>query len=253
MLIGDCVTRGKLEIGSAVLIRIGDRLFAATAKHCIGDAPYFVFGDKFSLPAKPTKFLKCVSHASMDIGFVELPADITPHGCSIENLDTSPPVLPTDPRSPQPPFYYVVGYPWEERTQVGDTMAMWVSSFGTLPIKVQNDLYQFTYPLKYVQFENGTPVEHDMPAHPKGFSGGGVWRFVPQEPGKLYVPSNHIKLHGIVYSWGGSYSRQVNAVTISCWLQFLYGYYPDLQSLLAAKFPFLAAPASRATHASAPG
>jgi hypothetical protein len=239
MLIADSQTKGSLEIGSAELVRIGGRLFAATANHCIGKAPYLVFGDRFALPAPPTPLLNCIKHPSLDIGVLELLPDSTPHGCSVENLDTAAPVLPTDPRSPKPPFHFVVGYPWDERKLAGDLLGMKAVAFGTHPIKVEDHRYQFTYPLRFAHYEGEKLVIGDKPVTPHGFSGGGVWQFVPPAEGKLYTPADQIRLCGIQYAWGGAVERQVYVVPISYWIKVVYDNYPDLQDLLAAKFPFL--------------
>lgn len=185
MIIADSQTKGSSEMGTAELVRIGTRLFAATAKHCVGEAPYLVLGDRFELPAPPTPLLKCIKHSSLDIAVLELETDSTPHGCSIENLDTTAPVLPADPRSPKPPFHFVVGYPWDERTESGNLLEMKAVAFSTHPIKVEDDRYQFTYPVSFVRYAGQSLVLGDKPATPHGFSGGGVWQFVPTEKGKL--------------------------------------------------------------------
>jgi hypothetical protein len=238
LIIADCQTRGSLQIGTAVLIRIANRLFAATAKHCIGNAPLLVFGEEFSLPSPPTPFLRCLSHPNLDIGLLEVKADTTPYGCSVESLDASIPVLPEDPRSPKPPFHWIVGYPWAEAEQTGDLLRITAVSVGTHPVKVEATRYQFTYPLQFFRLVGDSPESGDKPETPHGFSGGGIWRFVPSEANRLFVPGDNIRLCGIQSEWWKP-ERHAYVVPISCWIKFVYDHYADLQHLLAERFPFL--------------
>jgi hypothetical protein len=237
-IIADCQTRSSLQIGTAVLIRIAHRLFAATAKHCIGNAPFLVFGKNFDLPATPTPFLRCLTHPTLDIGLLEIKTDTSPYGCSVENLDTSLPVLPEDPRSPKPPFYWIVGYPWAEAKKIGDLLKIKAVSVGTHPVRVEEARYQFTYPLSFCRLVGDSPEIGDHPETPHGFSGGGIWRLVPSEVGKLFVPGENIRLCGIQYEWQKP-DRHAHIAPISCWIRFVYDHYPDLQHLLAQTFPFL--------------
>jgi hypothetical protein len=237
-IVADCLTSVSLQIGTAVLIRIANRLFAATAKHCIGEAPLLVFDQDFALPTVPTPFLRSLTHPTLDIGLLEVTTDTTPYGCSVDNLDTSSPVLPEDPRSPKPPFHWIVGYPWAEAKHTGGLLSIKAVSVGTHPVRVEDARYQFTYPLRFCRLVGDSPEIGDQPETPHGFSGGGVWRFAPSEVGKLFVPGENIRLCGIQYEWRRP-ERRAHIVPISCWIKFVYDHYPDLQRLLAERFPFL--------------
>jgi hypothetical protein len=235
----DCVNRtSKVPIGTAVLIRIADRLFAATAKHCVVASPLLVVEQNFSLPAKPTRVRKILGHPSLDVGLVELDPELTPRGCSLDNLDVSLPEIPEDPRTPKPPFHWIVGYPDDETAQVGGILRLpqvWVS---THPIIIEEHRYTFSYPLQFYRIAGDTPKLGDQPQTPVGFSGGGLWWFVQPEAGELVSPERNVRLRGIQSAWFNE-KRHSYLIPIKCWIQLVYDYYPVLRTCLKNKFPFL--------------
>src|SRR5689334_2169115 len=54
-------------VGSGVLVGIGDRLFVATAAHCIGPAPHVIVRADFTIPCEPTHLLGSGRVANRDI------------------------------------------------------------------------------------------------------------------------------------------------------------------------------------------
>src|SRR5258706_398734 len=83
-------------MGAGVLVDVGDRLFVATARHCIEDQP-IVLEDKFSLPARASRItiLRRGVHPTLDVGFLEIEprADVSilQRGrCSLDMLCVQP-------------------------------------------------------------------------------------------------------------------------------------------------------------------
>lgn len=229
----------NVEGGTAVLIRIGDRLFAATVAHCIGSAPYLAFDDQFPFPPEPTPTRNIVRHPMLDLALIELDPNRTGRGCGLETLDMTPPALPADPRQPGPPGYWIVGYPQRAHTRTNDTLTFTLVPAGTHPVAVADTRYTFTYPVRFVRILDGEPVLGTSPETPHGFSGGGIWRFVEPPAGRPLIPGEFVRLAAIEYEWLKTH-RHVYGVPIRHWIELVYDHYRDLRPLLVSHFSFLA-------------
>jgi hypothetical protein len=237
-ILDDCRSP-SLQAGTAILIRIGDRLFAATAAHCIGPAPYLAFDQEFPLPTDPTPARYIARHPMLDIGLIEVDSSRTGRSCGLETLDVTPPVLPADPRRPERPGYWIVGYPRAEDSRTRDALILTAVSVGTHPVEVADVRYTFTYPVRFVRLVDGEPVSGTSPESPVGFSGGGIWRFADDPSDGLLIPSSFVRLTAIQSAWQSSI-RHAYCVPIRHWIELVYDHYADLRSLLVSHFSFLA-------------
>ena len=70
----DC-RQSVLALGTSVLIGIGHRLFAATAKHCLERSPSLVLNKQYLLPCPPYPALAVEYAVNRDIGYIEIAND----------------------------------------------------------------------------------------------------------------------------------------------------------------------------------
>ncbi len=227
----------RTKWGSAVLIEIGGRLFAATASHCIGRNLFLLLNRAFQLPTNPTptRSIFKLDQDMMDIAAVELENDARLSRCSVENIAVDRPVVPADETKPGRPFYYVCGFPSAEYRWQGGEIHIRAISLATFPQSISPDVYKFAYPTTVSERFGDQFI--DKPAGtPHGFSGGGLWKFHPPEPGEIYSPRN-ARLYGIQYEWHDNddidKGRRIYCVPIRHWINLIASNYPDLRGALS--------------------
>jgi hypothetical protein len=118
-------------MGSAVLMRAGDHLFALTAEHCTSDEMQLAFplGDG----QKPgSRILTAHKSPPLDIAVLELEDRPDVLACHIEQLCIDLPIpagKDTDPATV--PIFWVVGYPYLMSQFTGNILSAPKEVFGT--------------------------------------------------------------------------------------------------------------------------
>ena len=232
-------------IASGVLIEIGNHLFVATAAHCITTTPAIIFKlGRHPFPPPKTKWLKIGRNTILDIGFIEIENNPNLQRCSVDNLSVELPALPKDPRKPEKSdFFCICGFPETIMELAPDKIPERICRgvLRTHPQVITEELYQFNYGSRF-KFPKGMTLEETMqPDRPHGFSGSGLWKCNPPQPG-VVVPLN-IKLYGIQYEWHDNDSksplRVIWCAPIRQWIKYIYDAYSDLTRILEDRFEFL--------------
>ena len=226
------------EAGAGVFVQIGERLFVATAAHCMKRDAFIANEKGFEFPSKPAvTILNRGADWDIDIGFLEVDVDnhvkaLNRSVCSLDQLALSNLVVGD--------MHHVVGYPVGNWTQQGITTELVKCGFGSQFQEKEGDYLIFPFPKKEnwfrpfgEDFKKATFIET-----PEGFSGGGLWAFNRVSDGELFVPAKHIKLRGIQSAWWIE-RRLVMCVPIQRWLELIHEAYPDLRPELEAKCPSL--------------
>jgi hypothetical protein len=229
---------GLLEVGAAVLVQIGRRLFAATAAHCMTGQTCIVKEQSFYLPLdSPVKVANRGANDALDIGFLELEDDENLRAlgrsfCALGQLALSD--LPAG--GP----LHVIGYPIEAVSLQDRTVEIIKRGFMSQFQEKEGDYLLFPFPAKESWFHAVEEGFERATFHetPKGFSGGGLWGFNPIQDGELFVPAKQIKLAGIQSAWWPQ-RRLLRCVPILRWLQLIHAGYPDLRADIEAVFPVL--------------
>lgn len=239
-VIVDC-RQSVLSVGTVVLIGIGNRLFAATAKHCLEHAPSLLLSKHFQVPCQPYPALAVGYAENRDIGYIEIANDPELLRLTLDNLCDQLPPVPANPEMYAGPYFFIVGYPASAFTKVAGVNGVWVKNFSTFPCRVSRDEYVCHYPVSLTHFsEESSECEAEtVEGTPHGYSGGGVWSLHEGMPGQLTIPSELIRLHAIQTQWDPS-MRTVKSIPISRWLELVYRKYPDLRELIASSFPSVA-------------
>lgn len=243
---------------SGTLVSIGERVFMATASHCVqtpaSSSRYWILGDQPRLKSEGIPVVVAAwstPNNFPDVGVFELDgvslANCTPKiPCPIDRLKIS-----GTGRSDR--LASLVGNPGqylekESRSSRQGLKAV-VISYNSLPIgisewprfKADPALDQGVDILMHypsgtgdtTQLDTGLPIE--LP-NPEGMSGGGLW---DQGFGIKGVWSvDDAFLFGIQRAWF-SHHRFVRAVQIKHWLRLVYQHYPDLHTILDGQFPDL--------------
>jgi len=90
------------QIGTGILVGVEDRLFVASAAHCLGPNPFLIMThDEFPIPCNPTPLLNRGRAGNRDIGFLELENDPAVPRLSVESLCPDPPPILPDPQRPE--------------------------------------------------------------------------------------------------------------------------------------------------------
>jgi hypothetical protein len=235
----------KQAIGAGVLIEIKDRLFVATAAHCMPQNGFCIVDEKgFPYPYRgPGVVTDCrhKPHPQIDIGYLELDKTDQERLRALNRSYCSLSQLSTDAIS-HGGMVHVLGYPVDTIVRDHQTRTFNLSkmAFGS-PFQVPvGDYLTLNYPLMGWRHSVSDTEweEQKFPTTPNGFSGGGWWVFHRPAPGELFNPAKHVKLVGIQSSWNFVH-RVVNGVPIIRLLELIHEDYPDLRQELEQEFPVL--------------
>ncbi len=227
------------HLGTAVLLRSGERLFAFTAAHNIKDDTTIHF--RLSSDSKRTKFdvLSTYVHPKYD---PELP--VSKFDLAILELEPNPAVMAGDvgqlytggfgklPEGERKvvsnAFVWVVGYPAELAKPSEGLTVLYQTAFCTQIHDHASDELSLHYPVTAYQMpQDGMSCElGEMTRSPKGYSGGGIW-VTTNPPGELFKPHGHIKLVGIQTYWSPS-SRLARCVPSKVMAEAFKDFQPDL-------------------------
>lgn len=228
-------------VGTGVLIGVGNRLFVASAAHCIEQNPFVVMTHAlYTLPRDPTRFINRARVPNRDIGFLELENDPNVPRLAVECLCPDPPPISTDPLNPSHLPTCVVGFPAHHFKRPPGHTGMGMTNYETYPVQVSEDEYQYTWPLVVGSYRPGTDtaVEKELNYVPGGYSGGGVWVCNPPPASGLVLPNQLLTLYALQSRYQSG-ERIVKCIPIRFWIKLLHDKYPDLRELLAEHFPFL--------------
>jgi hypothetical protein len=212
--------KSRIELGSGVLVKVGERHFVATAKHCIdGNVRAVRAIDPTQLTGTAgTRELRVIDkgwHDTLDLGFLEI-------------ADPRCPELSWDQLCPDrivEGMVQFIGYPevLVERIETVPGRLTDVSlapgTFGTTLREETEDRMVFEYPQVGMRYDDATGgwYESPFPATPRGFSGGACFG-VAQPPGP--VIQIQYRLLAIDYAWNEQ-ERSVFAVPIKRWCELL--------------------------------
>lgn len=209
----------KIEIGSGILVKAGQRHFVATAKHCI-DADVRVLRSVSPIqkagewPMRPLPILQKGWHDTLDVGFLEIN---DPEWTEIgwEQLCTD--------RIVDGPVH-VIGYPEvlvqavETKPGVLTDISVAPGMFTTSLIEDTDNRMAFDYPKIGFKYDEaaGTWSPSPFPTTPRGFSGGACFG-VAKPLGSVSIVE--YKLLGIQYAWDEV--KRVFVVPIKHWQELL--------------------------------
>lgn len=255
----------KVKFGSGVKLRIGNRLFIISAKHCIeGDAEnpinsllFAGTSGTFSLPGQPSDILRARGHPYRDIGYVEVHDDGSPAvalGAIAETHPISGKQQTDD--GPKMHVYKFVGHPLYEGNQ--SPLTDFLDPEGPIPLiarpvpqltkrplmlpcrDASEDRYLFEYPeegVVTVEPMTNKVTSTSLPVNPVGYSGGGIWneRVINSEK-KLILPEQMIRLFAIqskILTDFATGEKSLLAIPIKHCLQLIHTHYQDLRPILS--------------------
>jgi hypothetical protein len=230
-----------IRIGTAVLLRHEDRLFAFTAAHNIADDTAIHL--RLSPGTERTQFriLDTYVHPQYDHH-----ATTSRHDLAILELENVPTVPAGDvgqlytgefqravEGEPVPTggvaFVWVVGFPTELVRLNNGTVSVCQTAFGTQILDAEPDEISLYYPTTAYQMpHDGTTCETGaLASTPHGYSGGGVWGVrVPDEG--MFHPHRHVRLVGLQTHWSGERSRMIRCVPARVMIDALRAFRPGL-------------------------
>jgi hypothetical protein len=230
-----------IRIGTAVLLRHGDRLFAFTAAHNIAEDTAIHL--RLSPGTERTLFriLDTFIHPRYDPK-----PDASKYDLAILELENMPAVQAGDVAQlytgkfrcavedqPVPTggteFVWVVGFPTERARFNNGTVSVHQTAFGTQILDADPNELGLYYPTTGYQMpHDGTTCEsRDLATTPHGYSGGGVWGVrVPDEG--MFHPHRHIRLVGLQTYWEGERSRMIRCVPAQVMIDALRQFRPEL-------------------------
>lgn len=211
--------KGRVDIGSGVLVNAGGRHFVATAKHCI-DADVRVVRRMHAVRGTGTTGMRPLNivgrgwHDTLDLGYLEI-ADPECAELCWQQLCNDRIVSG---------FVQFVGYP-EELVEAVETsprkhtdVSIAPGTFATSLKEETSDRMSFGYPkigMKYNE-ATGTWFENPFPKSPRGFSGGAC--FGVAKPLGLITQVQY-RLLAIQYAWNER--DRVFAVPVKRWCDLL--------------------------------
>ncbi len=238
-------------LSSGTLVGLGDRVFVATARHCVPPNPT---GRLWIVPHEPRSpstgmlaFIQFGRHPNLDLAFLELDrqsvTEFLPQHicCELSNLwpcgwgranraitICGTPVQFTEGQG-------TVDVPLNAVNIAFTTAPLTPSEFPTTPdgdrdADPATDIF-FEYPTEGQRSDEGIPISLDSP---EGFSGGGIWD-QGFARGELWSPAN-AKLIGVQSSWhaGQRYSRGIQIIH---WLRLLWSADETCRPQTEAAFP----------------
>jgi hypothetical protein len=231
-------------LGTAVLLRHGERLFAFTAAHNISDDTAIIFRMDSSSTRTQFEILSTYRHPNYDPD-----ADVSKFDLAILELEPNPTIsagdisqLPASVGYSRLParehevvgntFVWVVGYP-SELAIPSSGKHLYQTAFCTQIMDYSSDQLSLYYPeVAYQMPQDGISCELGQTTRtPEGYSGGGVW--VTTNPaGDLFNPHRHIKLVGMQTHWSRS-EKMLRCVPSKVMAESLNEFRPNLLASLA--------------------
>jgi hypothetical protein len=207
---------GVEGIGSGVFVKLKDRHFIASARHCIEYNPRVMLGaftvvtnDQKTkwrfVPDKPTRIVNKGWHPTLDIGFLEIPDS---PGFEV----TEPQLCFTQTAEP----IHVLGHPVERVEWVTNRMEVDINRccLSTKVTQSTPHYFEMEYPKTGTQEGNGQLV-HGVPfPDPHGVSGGGCFAVSKSTRNELELIE--YQLIGVQYSWHAA-QRWLRAIPIKEW------------------------------------
>jgi hypothetical protein len=239
--------RGQFAIGgSGVLFQVGDAQFLFTAAHVLKDAPDAphinrliggMGGDAIPLEAEA----HVTDVASNDVAVVEVPSkvasELLARGKSF--LRSSHLELRDDDPFEQEAFFAVCGFPEKDaRTSYGESTSMDVTIYvhGADAAPHQPPPIRAFDPKRHLAlvYERGmvNPKTDYVVKHPRGMSGGGIWRIgYPLRDGDRWTTDN-VRLMAIQHTYWEE-TRSVVGTRVDVCHHVVQKHYPALRPLLA--------------------
>jgi hypothetical protein len=239
-----------LGVASGTFVSIDDRLFFATAAHCISDESRgrlsFVPNSLTPVEDSIVPILGYGVAAEHDVGYLE----VTP-GAAAEIGKTAISLERINPRGTGEVgrLVFIVGYPGElikpepvgERTLNCEYRMMLYTNAplapAEWPAKMPDPSSESDIVVRYDRDEALWPFANqlnvDRLADPRGTSGGGWWQGADCADG-LWHP-DRIQLIGIQSSWHEK-ENYIRGCQIQHWLRLLYANEPELRATLVTRF-----------------
>ena len=227
------IHKDNLPVGTVVMLRSQNRLFALTAAHCIHD----MMAIHARIQQGVYSILKSINGEellSLDIAILELENNPAVTACDIRQLCTEP-LLPFDPKresSTNMRRVWIVGFPVAMGKISPNKQHYFAQpcAIGTNVILADDRKLTLYYHSDTFRMDPGEVLfsTGKNPETPEGFSGGGVWSLEEPKPDELFNPIRHLKLHAIQYAWD-PLSRKVFCVPSAVVKRLLLDHYPELK------------------------
>ena len=228
------------HLGTAVLLRHGERLFAITAAHNIRDdtsIPFRLGSDStravfyvLSTYIHP-KYDPKPTTSKFDLAILELEPNPAATAGEIGQLFTGGfGKLPEgEQKIVSNAFVWVVGYPAELATSSEGRTVLYQTAFCTQILHHSAEELSLPYPSTVYRMPHDRVSCEigETTSSPKGYSGGGVW-VATNPPGELFSPHRHVKLVGIQTHWSRS-SRLARCVPSKVIVEAFRDFIPDAE------------------------
>jgi hypothetical protein len=222
----------KSDIGTAVALRLGGRLFLVTAGHIItGAFEVGLFSGEG--PGRRAEVLNRHYHPDSprtdvyaDIGFIEIKDVPSLTACQIEQLH----IGEATPRMPEHDvLLWVAGCPASAHEIRGDIRQVGMSVVGAWLRGGDEAALALEYvPEGYaVHPDGGIPRPAPSPP-PAGFSGGGVWFLRQTAEAELFQPLKHVRMCGTQFQWSVA-TRTLRAMRPRFTVPYFFECYPELR------------------------
>ncbi|MFL6211901.1 MAG: hypothetical protein ACJ74W_23850 [Pyrinomonadaceae bacterium] len=228
----------EADVGSAICIEIGGRLFIATAAHnfrgmnAADSVTLFSANRSSAIPLTviQANYRQDLPDDEADIAWLEIDP------VSASNSDLTGVSLGSVTPYPTPDiagFYMVNGFPAglkrEERRNANDRNFVVPLALYITHAVPQEDLANGDIVLSYARTAIGPTGIGEM-AQPHGMSGGGIWHIPPPDDPIIWMPER-LRLIGITTVY---FRRrdEVRGVRMHQWLQLLYADLPELRPTL---------------------
>ncbi|MCY3019484.1 MAG: hypothetical protein NTW87_10720 [Planctomycetota bacterium] len=230
------IQTNKQDIGSAVAIRLGERLFLITAGHILAKGePFSVFPFRREGPAEEENILNFRFHPDSkseelhhDIGFIEVENDPLLSACSLDQLEIGEPK--PELRRDQS-RRYIAGCPESEFSPRGGRGQVGLAMFAANVIEADETTLTLNFETSgFLISPDGSSLQKsDYYPTPKGFSGGGVWAFLMPKKGDVFQPRKHVTMWGTQFSWYPK-TRILHATRPRFSMPFFLECYPELRA-----------------------
>ena len=231
-------TDGRIEVGSGVFVRIGERHFVATAAHNIAGIPDTRIGLVHHEQAHSGYggFVRRSPDVhegySIDVGFLELGADLLDR-CQKEFL----PITRIRPYCGHvdPEGAYVLGYP-AAASELEFPATVGLGGVGSAMLtRKPDDFEDVDADADIILSYSGDVYDPDTgvvgkPSPPEGLSGGGIWAIPGMVNSKVWS-AEQLRLIGIQNRWRRR-SEILLGTQIQHWLALIRSHYPALEEIL---------------------
>ncbi len=256
----------KVQFGTGVKLRIKNRLFVISAKHCIkenGGIPInsvLIAGtyDAITLPGRPSETLAVRAVVNRDIGYIEVPDDGSA-AAGLGNLAEAHPIceIQQTEMGQARHIYTFMGHPMYEKDK--SPMLEYLSPYRRpgllmqpvpqftkrpmmLPCRsVSEDQYCFEYPdrdIITVEPLTNKVEPSELPSQPIGYSGCGIWNEKLQSSADgLSLPETLVRLFAIQSSRIPDYASGewlLSAIPIRHAIRLIQNHYEDLRPLIGS-------------------